>query len=161
MLRNWRVGLYDFPNQPERSIAKAPSNIATGDLFSVVGGPILVAQLVGLVTTVVETQACTLKVLVDPTTGAGTTDVCANHANISADAAGTLYYVTGDFSDTLQEMDPASNGAVEAPTTYDLNGPWLCAPGTIELSASDTNTGVIRWSMLYKALDPNVRVYVA
>jgi hypothetical protein len=52
----------------------------TQNLFTISGGRVLVKGLIGEVTTVVQAQACNLKVSVDPSGGGTTYDVAANHA---------------------------------------------------------------------------------
>jgi len=152
MLRNWRAGLYDYPEARERSISKSPGNVATVDLFKVVGGLIKIIDIVGIVTTVIETQANSIKLLIDPDNPATDTDICAA-LNVTADAVGTVYTITGTYANA---MVATTNGVVAPQVTA-----VLCPPGTIELNATDTNTGVIKWSMYYVAIDPNARVYVA
>lgn len=152
-MRNWQSLLYDIVGDRERSISKTPSNVATGDLFSVRGGLIKIIDIVGIVQTVVETQTNNLRLLIDPENPATDTNICGT-LDVTADAVGTTYNITGTFSEALVAAD---NGVIETPQVKSI----ICPPGVIELSGSATNTGVIRWSMYYVALSPNVQVNVA
>jgi hypothetical protein len=112
----------------------------TQNLFTISGGRVLVKGLIGEVTTVVQAQACNLKVSVDPSGGGTTYDVAAN-LDINADEAGTLYSVEGDGTALLG----ASAGAV---TTAIGNG-FVCNPGTVLITTSATNTGATKWDLYY------------
>lgn len=152
-MRNWQGLLYDIIGDRERSISKTPSNVATGNLFSVRGGLIKIVDIVGIVQTVIQTQANSIRLLIDPENPATDTNICGT-LNVSADAVGTVYTITGtNYANAMVDTD---NGVVAPQATA-----IICPPGMVELSASATNTGVIRWSMYYVALSPNVQVNVA
>lgn len=150
-MRNWQSLLYDIVGDRERSISKTPSNVATGNLFSVRGGLIKIIDLVGIVQTVVETQANSIKLLIDPENGSDT-DICVA-LEVTADAVGTVYTIDGTVGNAMIATD---NGVIASQVLA-----LICPPGMIELNGTDTNTGVIRWSMYYVALSPNVQVNVA
>ncbi len=151
-MRNWQSLLYDIVGDRERSISKTPSNVATGNLFSVRGGLIKIVDIVGIVQTVIQTQANSIKLLIDPENPATDTDICAA-LNVTADAVGTAYTIDGTFGNA---MIATTNGVVVSQVLS-----IICPPGMIELNGTATNTGVIRWSMYYVALSPNVQVNVA
>jgi hypothetical protein len=80
---------------------------ATADIFAVAAVPVFRVSVgmvylfgfVGQVTTAVDAGANNLKFVSNPTTGT-TTDLCAN-LDVDADAAGTLYAMTGIITDAL------------------------------------------------------------
>lgn len=151
-MRNWQSLLYDIVGDRERSISKTPSNVATVDLFSVRGGMIKIIDIVGIVQTVIQTQNNSIKLLIDPENPATDTDICAA-LNVSSDAVGTVYTITGTFANP---MAFTTNGVV-ASQVLEI----ICPPGMIELNGTATNSGVILWSMYYVALSPNAKVSVA
>ena len=151
-MRNWQSLLYDIAGDRERSISKTPSNVATGNLFSVRGGLIKIIDIVGIVQTVIETQANSIKLLIDPENPATDTDICAA-LEVTTDDVGTVYTITGTFANALV----ATTNGVVIPQAKAI----ICPPGMIELNGTAINTGVIRWSMYYVALSLNVQVNVA
>lgn len=123
-------------------------------LFTITGGKILVLAIVGEVTTVIQTQANNTKLKFNPSGTGSDTDLCTA-LNISADAVGTLYATTGDFSDALQE----SGGvwALEAPMLANEQG-FVLGPGDIELDCAASNTGQVKWALMYIPLDEEAYV---
>ncbi|MHC4728264.1 MAG: hypothetical protein ACYS17_13670 [Planctomycetota bacterium] len=130
----------------EKVVKKTITSITTQDLFIVEGGPIKVVELIGVVTTVIQTQANNTKLLVDPTEPATDTDICAV-LNITGDAAGTVYTITGTFANA---MVATTNGVVAGLATQ-----FIVPVGTIEISCSATNTGAIDWYIRYQPLGPD------
>ena len=125
---------------------------AADDLFTITGGPILVTEFVGIVTTVIGGVAnCQIKLVV--TEPAGTINLSTNVA-IDSDAAGTSY--------TFTAVDPA----VLTPTTAGalLVVPriaWLCPIGTINATCSAARTGNIKWYIGYYMLSQYSKVVAA
>lgn len=122
-------------------------------LVNVVGGKILLEGVFGEVTTVIQTQTNNAKLVADPTTGADV-DLCAT-LDITGDAVGTMYRITGDLSDA---MEAATSGAQELLGDYK---PVVVAPGAIDLSCSASSTGAVKWVFLWRALDPYAKLEVA
>jgi hypothetical protein len=136
----------------KRGTASLPQTTQSA-LFNVDGGKILVHAIVGEVTTVIQTQADNTKLVANPDTGADV-DLCAVN-DITADAVGTMYNITGDFSDAMQAT---TSGAVETLGDYK---PVIVAPGTIDLSCAASNTGSVKWSILWEPLDVGAKVTAA
>ena len=113
----------------------------TSAIFNVVGVVELVS-IIGVVTTVVQTQACNLKI---------STDICAD-LNISAHAAQSRYSITGTLANAL--INTAKGVPVARQAT-----PLIVQEGTINLTTSATNTGNIRWLVSYKPLQAGSRIY--
>ena len=126
-----------------KAAATLPAS-TTQTIFTVTGGRVLVTLLVGEVTTVIQAQACNLKVTSNPTVG---TDVdLASNLDINAKEAGTLLLVEGDGT----ALVGANAGAA-------LNGVGRTAivvpAGVIQIETSATNTGATKWQLRYFPLD--------
>ncbi len=145
VLRNLSLGL-----AVERATAALPATTQSA-LFNVVGGRIAVLGIIGEVTTVIQTQACNTKIVSNPTTGTDV-DICAV-LNISAKEVGTLFGITGTFSDA---MVGANAGATVLP-----DRPVVVPIGTIDLSTAATNTGSVKWAILYVPIDDGAYVTAA
>lgn len=117
-------------------------------LFNIDGGRVLLMGIVGEVTTVIQTQANNTKLQANPDTGT-TVDICAV-LDITADEVGCLYGITGVFADA---MVGANAGATVWPTR-----PVVLAPGTLDLSCAASNTGSVKWSLIYIPLDTGAEV---
>jgi len=146
---------YTFPELiEERCIKKTISSIATsGDLFTVSGGPIKVIELVGVVTTGIGASTTRVRLLVDPTEPTTNTDLCAQ-LDINANAAGTVFTITGTFTDP---MVATTNGVIAGLTTA-----FIVPQGTIEYAnADDAETGVVDWCLRYQPLVPGAKVHPA
>lgn len=127
-------------------VAKAAATLpesTTQTLFTVSTGNVEVMALVGEVTTVIETQANATKLTYNPTGTGASTDLCAT-LDITADAVGTFYSITGIATDPLQSGIWMAHGLVY---------PIIIGPGVIELSCAATNTGATQWFALYRAIE--------
>lgn len=121
-----------------------------GSLFTVTGKIKLLA-IIGEVTTVIQTQTCNTKIVANPTVGADV-DLCATN-DITADAVGTQYNITGTFANAM--VATTSGAAVWQAD------PTLVLPGTIDLSTDATNTGSVKWTCIWEPVDPGARVISA
>ena len=134
----------------------AGASVATGEtsLFTITGGRVLLTQIVGEVTVVIQTQATNLKVVYDPAdppSAGADTDLCAV-LDITADAVGTLYGITGTVADALIE----GIGRVLAQHT-----PHILSEGAIHQNSSAASTGGIKWTIWYIPLDDGASVAAA
>lgn len=145
ILRNLLFGL-----AVERATAALPQTTQSA-LFTVTGGRILLLGIVGEVTTAIQNQANNTKLVANPTTGTDV-DLCAV-LSIANDEVGTLYGITGTFGDA---MVGANAGATILP-----DRPQVVAPGTIDLSCAASNTGSVKWALLYLPLDDGAVVTAA
>jgi hypothetical protein len=133
-------------------VDRATANITTGlDLFTIASGRVLVTQIVGEVTTIMETKTINFKLTANPTTGTST-DMCAN-LDLTAAEAGTLLTISGTEADALRK---GSSGSVVA-----QNNPVVVAIGAIEATVGATHTGSIKWSLWYVPLDDGAYVEAA
>lgn len=158
--------LNDYSNMPrsstlvastftvERAAASLPQTAQTA--YFTVTGRVLLTALVGEVTTVIQSQPNSTKLVANPTVGADV-DLCSA-TDITADAAGTLYTITGDFSDA---MVATTSGAVETSPTANSVWPIVVAAGTIDLNCAASNTGATKWTLHYIPLDVGSGVVTA
>src|SRR6185312_4831208 len=84
-----------------RATASLPAT-TTASLFTISTGRILLTSIVGEVTTVIQTQADNTKLQFDPTDAGATQDLCAV-LDITADAVGTMYSITGTPGTAMQD----------------------------------------------------------
>lgn len=134
----------------DRATAALPQT-AQAAIFTVAGGRIALFGLIGEVTTVIQTQADNLSVTTNPTIG---TDValCAV-LNVSAKEVGTLFGITGTFSDALVGANAGATVLCDRPVVVPI--------GTIDLITSASNTGSVKWRLIYLPIDDGATVTAA
>ena len=134
-----------------RTVAgKAVTSIATGNLFTITGGPIKLLGFVGLIVTVIETKANATNIQFTPDGGAAT-DLCAT-LDITGSAAGKFFTITGTKANAMALS--ADAGIVVA----NLASPLVLSPGVIKMTCADTSTGAITWYAVYEPMDPTAAV---
>ena len=136
-----------------RATAALPQS-AAGALFTITGGRVIVTSIIGEVTTVIQTQADATKLTFDPTDAGATQDLCAT-ADITADAVGTMYSITGTPGTALQD---ALNFL---PSNKLLALPLILKPGSVLLDCAASNTGSVKWTLTYWPLDSGAAVVAA
>ena len=119
------------------------------DLFIVAGGPVKIIEIVGIVTTVIETKGCLINYNVDPTSPAGDTvfGTDGTALEINADAVGTLYTWNGVIA---VDLTATTNGVA-----LGIPAPTLIVPvGSLELAAvvATSATGAITFYIRYMPL---------
>lgn len=121
------------------------------ELFTVIGGDILLTALYGLVTTPIgAVGATTIQLWHTPTLGAGQVDLCAVSASISGDIAGTFYTITGAHGDGVV-IGTGTEGVGVASFATNM---VILVPGVISLDvAVSENTGTIQWVIHWIPLD--------
>ena len=136
-----------------RATAALPQT-AAGALFTIAGGKVGVVSLVGEVTTVIQTQADNTKLTFDPTDAGATQDLCAV-LDITGDAVGTMYSITGTPATALQDaLNFLSSNKV-------LAQPLILKPGQILLDCAASNTGSVKWDLIYYPYDTGATVVAA
>lgn len=133
----------------QRATAALPQTTAHA-LFTVTGGRVLVTQIVGEVTTVIQTQANNAKLVANPTATGSSVDMCAV-LDITAKAVATLFGITGTASDAM-----VSGLAIKAQVA-----PIIVQAGTIDLDCAASNTGSVRWTLRFFPLDDGASVSAA
>ena len=135
----------------DRAAANLPQT-ATGALFTVTGGRVLITSIVGEVTTNVQAQANAVKLVATPS-GSGAVNDLSGTVDINGLAAGGLLGATGLAGDALVK---STGGGVS-----NLRNPVVIAAGAIGLNAAASNTGQVKWSLTYLPLDNGASVAAA
>jgi hypothetical protein len=135
----------------DRATATLPQG-ATGSIFTVAGGRVVVTSLVGEVTTVVGATVTTIKVTSTPTTGSAV-DLTSTTAITSLEVGGHI-----SLPLTLGGAVVVSNaGVAEVPGAIQL----LVPVGHIQITTSAGDTGSVKWSITYVPYDDAATVTAA
>jgi len=145
-----RVADINLGMRVDRATATLPQTTAAA-IFTITGGRVAITQIVGEVTTLIQTQANNTKLTANPTTGTSV-DICAN-LDISADEAGCLYGISGLNTDALIGINA---GALPGQTR-----PVVVNVGTIDLACAASNTGSVKWSIFYVPVDDGAYITAA
>lgn len=140
--------------QMETVVVRAAANLpqtTTSSIFTIAGGPILVLNIIGEVTTVIQNQVNNTQLAAVPTVGSRT-DLCVD-LDIANHAVGTFYNITGTLANALVA---ATNGTAIGQAT-----PVVVPAGSISLDCAASNTGQVRWTLRYKPLGTGVTVTAA
>lgn len=135
----------------DRATAALPQT-ATGSLFTVAGGRVLITSLVGRVTTSIQAQANAIKLVATPS-GAGSVNDLSATVESNGLAAGGLLGITGLAGDAMVK---STGGGVS-----NLRNSIVVAPGVIGLNTAASNTGSVEWSLTYIPLDNGATVTAA
>lgn len=133
-----------------RATANLPQGVAAA-IFTVAGGRVLVTQIVGEVTTIIQVVANATKLTANPTTGTSV-DLCAT-LDITGDEEGALYGISGTFADALFGVNA---GALEG-----QDKPAVVPIGTIDLDCAGSATGQVQWDIWYIPLDDGATIVAA
>ena len=135
-------------------VDKAAANLpqtAAAAIFTIATGRVLVTLLIGEVSTIIQTQANTTKITINPTTG--TSGDVASGLDISADEVGTHYIVEGDGTALVGTNAGTGWGAVSLPFIVPIGG--------LDLDCSASNTGQVKWTVFYLPIDDGAVVTAA
>lgn len=135
------------PIRVEKATAALPQSAAAAK-FTVSGGKVLICDIIGEVTTVIEAGANNLKLISNPTVGADV-DLCAV-LDIAEAAVGSTLHITGTLADAMVKK---VSGAGESQLS-----PIEVSAGTIDVSCSASKTGSIKWTLFYIPIDANATV---
>lgn len=130
-----------------RAAAVLPAT-ATGTLFNVVGGNVIITSLVGQVVTAMSATVTNLKLNVLNTATTGNADLTAN-VLVTSLATGTLI-----SAPTLGSAGVTGVYAVQ-------NNEFVVGAGSIRAVTDATNTGTVKWYVNYVSLDPGAYVVAA
>jgi hypothetical protein len=140
------------PRITERATAALPQT-ADGALFRITGGKIRVLGIYGEVTTVIQNQANNTKIKHNPSNSGSDVDLCAV-LNIANDAVGQIYSITGTLATAMKST--TENLVVPAD---DIAAPGLVlGPGDIELDCAASNTGSVKWTLIWIPVDAGANV---
>lgn len=123
----------------------------SGALYTITGGRIMLVQIFGEVTTIIQAQACNTKLISTPTTGTAV-DMCAV-LDITGDEVGCLYGITGIPADALIGTNAGLTPAMQKRLILPI--------GTINLNTGATNTGATKWDAWYIPLDAGAAMVAA
>jgi len=119
-------------------------------LFTITGRVELVS-IMGTVTTVVESQTNATLLKMNPTVGADV-DICAAF-DIDGGPVGAVFSITGTLATAM--VATVSGAAVKQADSLILEA------GLLELECAASNTGSIKWTVVYKPVDPGARMFAA
>lgn len=145
-------------NKIDRATATLPQT-ATGSIFTVAGGRIVLTSIVGEVTTALGATVTSLNLVHTPTVGT-VGDLCAATV-CTSDTIGTLYSITGIPADL---MSAEKIGGTVVPVDYNTGLPLrgLILPiGAIGLKSTASDTGSVKWSVTYVPYDNGASVVAA
>ncbi len=145
--------VYDRAETQPRIVSRNAATIpdTTQTAYFTVTGRVIITQIVGEVTTVMDATATNIKLISNPTVGVDV-DLCAQ-VGIAEDAVGTLYTITGTLAEA---MIATTSGAVKAQANN-----IIITDGTIDLYSDATQTGATKWTLHYIPLDSGSSVTVA
>lgn len=135
----------------DRDAAVLPAT-AAGTIFTVTGGRVVVKALVGEVTTVCDSTATTLKVSSSPTTGTAV-DLTSATA-VTSKEVGSLISLPLTLGGALS-VNNAGAGQIPGAVAF------VVPAGSITVTTSATNTGAVKWTLLYVPLDDGASVAAA
>jgi hypothetical protein len=146
------------------SVARATATLPTAlaspqNIFTITGGRVILISLIGEVTTAIGAVAQTL-IVSSKASVAGSTALalCAASASVATYAVGTHFTLPAALTDPLVQDSTTLSGV----PMYDYNDAHILIPaGQITLTSDATNTGSVKWEMLYVPLDENVTVTAA
>lgn len=132
-----------------RAAATLPQT-AAGSLFTVTG-KLVIYDIIGEITTVVQAQADASKLQSVPTVGS-TVDLCAT-GDLNAAAVGTNLSITGTLANGL--VISAGGAFVRQAAAL------VVTAGIIKLNCAASNTGAAKWAARWKPLEPGAFLFAA
>lgn len=151
LIQNKDVRLISAGILVSRATAALPGG-TLGHIFTITGGRILVKYLVGEVTTVIQNQACTVKVTHTPTTGTAVDWSAVSGSIASLEVGGKL---------TLPAAAATALVTGNAGGVIVHQAEWVATIGSIDITTSATNTGSVKWDLVYVPLDNGAQVVAA
>jgi hypothetical protein len=140
--------------------AKTLPASTTGHLFTVAGGRVIITSVTGTVSTVIQSQACTIAIGNTPTGGSNSASLATASASVSALAVGASLYVPAFSSGSPQALlfSGASGVVSSEAVALGSGGIALVPAGTVDWTTSATNTGAVVWSVSYIPYDAGATV---
>lgn len=136
----------------DRATATLPQT-ATGHLFQVSGGRILLTGLVGEVTVATGATATNAKITSTPTTG--TAVDLTSTAAITSKEIGAQFTLPAATGSALVVKNGGAGGQLPA------HNPYIVPIGYIDLITDASDTGSVKWSLTYVPLDDGATVTAA
>ena len=132
----------EYGVRSDKATAALPAS-TTGTLFTVAGGRVVIRALLGEVTTIIQAQATTLKLVSTPTVGTAV-DLCTT-ADLNGLEVGGRVALPGAVGSALTK---ANAGAIALQTANLVVG-----IGTIGALTVATSTGSVKWTCWWVPLD--------
>ncbi|HYS41944.1 MAG TPA: hypothetical protein VEO01_40520 [Pseudonocardiaceae bacterium] len=146
--------------------AKTLPATASGDIFLVTGGRVIVTSLTGVVSTIIQAQATTLSVGNKPTGGSSAVATLCATADLNAKPVGTSLAVPQAKASAL--IVSGADGTLLWNTTsgaqgvpFENGGIALVPAGSIQVTTGATSTGAITWSVTWVPYDAGAVVTAA
>ena len=131
----------------ERAAANLPQS-AQEPIFTISGGRVMLLVLIPEITTAIQNQANTTSVYVNPSSGPDT-------------LVWSLGNIQGLAADRFFGYDQGGSAAIATSVVpFPLNQ-TMVPEGTIDLSCPASNTGQIKWTLVYKPIDAGATVVAA
>lgn len=149
------IGALDSPSQAQvverlASLLPATTNLT---IFTIVGGPVEVINIEGLVVVALAATANLAK-LTAVATGLTAVDLCAASADLTGAAVGTVLSITGTLANAM--VISANQTRIAQATRV------IVHPGIIRVNTTGTMaTGTVKWSMRYAPLAAGAYVVAA
>ena len=137
----------------DRATATLPQT-ATGSIFTVSGGRIILTGIIGQVTTALGATATSMNLVHTPTVG--TVADITGPAVVTSDEVGTLYGISGLITDSFSNNLPPTSALASLPAR-----PLLLAVGNIGLKTDANDTGSVKWHLTYWPFDVGASVAAA
>lgn len=153
IIQGAQVRLLSAGIKVSRATAALPAGVL-GNIFTITGGRILVVALVGEVTTVIGGTAMTMTIGTAPTVGTGSASALGTASSALATAAVGTHLGINPGGAVV--ADVATQAGVSAPAAM-----FIADPGSITITPSATNTGSVKWDLIYIPLDDNAAVAAA
>ena len=134
----------EYGVRSDKATAAIPQS-TTGTLFTVAGGRVIIKALIGEVTTIIQAQATTMKLVSTPTVGTAV-DLCA-----TADLTGLE--VGGRVSLPAAVGSALTKHNAGALTLADFAGGLLVPAGAISALTVASSTGSMKWTCWWVPFD--------
>jgi hypothetical protein len=144
LLKGVDLRLISFGQAVSRATATLPQT-ATGNIFVVSGGRIALRALYGEVTTVLGATVTSLGIGVTPTVGSAANTLLANSTAVTSAAVGT--HLVANPGGALG-LDTSNQAGVVL-----QSAPFLVPIGNITITTTASDTGSVKWDILYTPLD--------
>lgn len=139
---------------------------ASGDIFTVTGGRVIITSLTGVVSTAIQAQATTLSVGNKPAGGSSAVATLCATADLNGKPVGTSLAVPLAKTSALlvsgADGTVAWNGSAGGQgSPFTAGGLALIPAGTIQVTTGATSTGAVTWSVTYIPYDAGATVAAA
>lgn len=153
LIKNIDVRTIALGLQVNRAANNLPAS-TTGNIFTVSGGRILMIALIGQVTTAVQNQACSLSINSVATAGSSLA-LCTGGSIINA-PVGTHFSLPSSAGSALVTDLATQSGVQDVMTSA-----WLIDVGVLNQQTTATNTGQVKWDVVYIPWDAGAQVAAA